>query len=356
MPVVAAINQSITINKKVLRNRIIMPPLVCFNWGDDDGFETVSRAEHYGQRARGGVALIVIEATAINKSGRIHTSELGLWSDAHIPQFRAIAEACHDAGCLVTVQLVHAGAKSAATQRYSASAGQDGEHSILELSEAQIASVVDDFVSAALRAEAAGLDGVEIHGAHGYLINQFASAVSNKRQDGYGGNEGRMRLALEVSQAVRQAVSHDFIVGYRYGINDPDLVADIELVHRLEKAGIDWFNISAGIGGDAIKVPEDFPYHFVTWMGCALQRHLSVPGACVFGITKPEQAEYLVAGGYSDLVAVGRGLLADPDWTNKALANQTVAECLHCPTGCQFRRDGRNCPVRLAAAKNGSPS
>lgn len=346
-----AINEPLCINRKTLRNRIIMPPLVCFNWADDKGFETVSRAEHYGLRAKGGAALIVIEATAVSRDGRLHASELGLWSDAHIPQFRAIAEACHRAGCLVTVQLVHAGAKAVAEKRYSASAGQEGDHQIFELSEAQIGAAVDDFVSAALRAEAAGLDGVEIHGAHGYLINQFASAVSNKRQDRYGGEEGRMLLPLEISQAVRQAVSPDFIVGYRYGVNDPSLKADIELARRLEKTGIDWFNISAGIGGESIEVLQDFPFHYVTWMGCALQRHLTVPGACVFGITKAEQAAFLLAGGYSDLVAVGRGLLADPDWPNKAIAGQPIAECLHCPSGCQFRRDGMKCPVRLAAGQ-----
>ncbi len=348
------INAPLTINRKTLRNRIIMPPMVCFNWADGEGKETVSRAEHYGRRARGGVGLIVVEATAITKAARLNPTELGLWSDAHLDQFSGIAKACRKENALVTVQLVHAGAKAVGPERFSASASSDGDKHVHALGMDQIEQVKADFVRAAVRARQAGLDGVEIHGAHGYLLNQFTSSESNRRSDAYGATlDGRIKLSLDVAREIRSAVGKDFIIGYRLGVNDPAFLEDAYLADRLQEAGVDFLNVSAGIGADgsgadAIKAPAGFPLPPIAWMGCALRKKVRLPVACVNGITKPSQAAYLLDNDLVDLVAVGRGLLADPAWVNKAIIGQPVNECARCSPGCHYREDGRNCPVDRA--------
>ncbi|MBU0934503.1 MAG: NADH:flavin oxidoreductase, partial [Spirochaetes bacterium] len=319
------ISEALVIRGKTLRNRIIMPPLVCFNWGDDDGMETVSRAEHYGRRARGGVGLIIVEATAVSREGRLHQTELGLWSDQHIPQFRRIAEACHAHGVPVIVQLVHAGSKAVGPDRVSSSAVADEVRPARAMSEAEIQQFKQDYLRAAQRAAEAGLDGIEIHGAHGYLLSQFSSAQTNQRSDDYGGSlPKRQRLPLELATELRRSLPVEFILGYRFGVNDPSLQEDLDLAGRLIEAGVDMLNVSAGIGADSLTPPADFAFSPITWMGVAMKAALtaaghSVPVACVFGITRPEQAKALLDGNQTDLVAVGRGLLADPDWTNKAL-------------------------------------
>lgn len=351
------ISEPLVIRGKTLHNRIIMPPLVCFNWGDDEGMETVSRAEHYGRRASGAVGLIIVEATAVSREGRLHQTELGLWSDRHIPQFQRIAEACHAHGVPVIVQLVHAGSKAVGPERVSSSAVADETRPARAMSEAEILQFKADYLAAARRAAEAGLDGIEIHGAHGYLLSQFTSAQANQRSDRYGGSlPNRLRLPLELTTELRRNLPSNFILGYRFGVNDPSLQEDLDLASRLIEAGVDLFNVSAGIGADTISPPEGFAFSPITWMGVAMKAALaaaghSIPVACVFGITRPEQASALLDNGQTDLVAVGRGLLADPDWTAKALAGQSVAECLHCPGGCRYRNDGRLCPVQLAAAK-----
>lgn len=116
------INRSIDVNKYKTKNRIIMPPMLCFNWADNDGLEIIDRAEHYGKRAKGGTGMIIVEAAAISKDGRICDTELGIWKDEHIPQFERIAESCHDEDSVVIVQLVHAGKESVGKTVYSSSA------------------------------------------------------------------------------------------------------------------------------------------------------------------------------------------------------------------------------------------
>jgi NADPH2 dehydrogenase len=339
------LDHALLINKKPVKNRILMPPIVCFNWANDMGFETVDRSKHYGARAKGGVGTIVIEATAITKDGRLADTQLGLWEDDHIPQFERIAKACHDHKTLALVQLVHAGAKSVGETVYSSSAVDLKDKSCFAMNEQQIETVIELFVRAAIRAKQAGLDGVEIHGAHGYLLNQFASAVTNTREDAYGGHlDGRLALSLRVVKAVREATGEDFIIGYRLGLNDPTFKEDIVAAKKLEEAGVDLLNVSAGIGVGEPQVPEDFEFSPITYMGVSIKPHVNIPVASVFGILYPEQAKKLIENNQTDLVAVGRAILADPEWSNKALANKEVNVCYHCKPRCKFAVDGHTCP------------
>jgi NADPH2 dehydrogenase len=274
-----------------------------------------------------------VEATCISPNGRLSETQLGLWSDDHIAGFRQIAEACHKYGAKILVQIHHAGistVKSAidvvAPSDYIGKSvlGHDAKARALTLPE--IASLEQDFVSAAIRAQKAGLDGVELHGAHGYLMSQFFSPVINRRTDRYGGNvENRTRFTTEIAAAIRKATGTDFIIACRMGCNEPDLDHSLEIARTLEAAGIDMLSISAGMVGlvgptppQATRPPEDFPYTWIAYGGTRIKKVVKVPVTVASGIKTPEQAEYLVAHNLTDTVAIGRGLLADPDWANKA--------------------------------------
>ena len=329
------ISDIVKINKITAKNRILMPALVCFNWSDAEGFQTVDRAEHYGRRANGGTGTIVIEATAVSKEGRITEKQLGLWDNGHIEQFTKIADACRKENCLVIVQLVHAGRK------------EPSDNHCNGLSTEEITKVKQDFVNAAVRAKKAGLDGVEIHGAHGFLLNQFASKVSNNRTDGYGGSlDNRIKLSLEIVREVRDSIGSDPIISYRFGVNDPSFEEDIYFAKKLVSAGVDLLDVSAGIGSDEIEAPSDFGFSAITYMGKVIHENVDIPVASVYGIRFPEQAEKLLEMEHTDIVAVGRGILADPDWTNKALKGEKVNHCLYCEPWCRYGKDGRTCPGR----------
>lgn len=339
------LNQKIQIKGKTIKNRLLMPPLVCFNWADDKGYERVNRAKHYGLRAKGGAGIIVIEAAAISPVGRITSTELGIWEDGHIEQFKRIANACHLEDSLALVQIVHAGRQAFQPPLFSASRGLKADTPYEALTLEQIDEIINHFVQAAIRAEKAGLDGVEIHGAHGYLLNQFTAAESNLRNDLYGGSfEKRIQLSIDIVRAIKAKVSQDFIIGYRFGVNDPTLNEDIAFAKKLEQEGVDLLNVSAGIGFKGIETPKSFKHSPITYMGVAIQPHVKIPVACVFGIKKPDQAYDLVENEGVALVAVGKGFLADPQWGNKALSRQAVNVCADCAGGCRFRYDGFDCP------------
>lgn len=341
----SSIGKSILINNYVVKSRIVMPPLVCFNWADNDGFEIMDRAKHYGARAEGGTGLIVVEATAISKESRITDTELGLWKDEHIRQFKKIAYSCHNEGSVVIIQLVHGGMKSIGNPVYSSSSVELENKECLEMTLEQIEKVKKDFVDSAIRAKKAGLDGVEIHGAHGYLLSQFTSKEVNKRTDKYGGSlDNRLRLPIEIVEEVRKATGDNFIIGYRFGVNDPTMEEDKYFAKKLQELGVNILNVSSGIGANDIEVPREYPFSFITYMGTELYKVVDIPVACVFGIKKPEQAKYLLDNDMVDLVAVGKGLLADPEWTNKAIKGKKVNVCYDCKPRCKYRIDGRKCP------------
>ncbi|SHJ78648.1 2,4-dienoyl-CoA reductase [Anaerobranca californiensis DSM 14826] len=343
----SVIDKPILINGKEVKNRILMPPLVCFNWADDDGFETVDRQRHYGLRAQGGTGLIVVEAAAVSKEGRLAASQLGIWKDEHIPQFAKIAQECHKHGAKVVVQLVHAGMKSVGDKVFVPSPIKTEENSkeYTPMTLEDIQKLKEDFINAAIRAQKAGLDGVEVHGAHSYLLNQFTSPLINKRDDLYGGTmENRFRLPLEIVQEIRKACGQDFIISYRFGVNDPTFAEDKHLAQQLEKLGVNILNVSNGIGIKNLEVPQDFPFSFITYMGVELRKAVNIPVACVFGIREPKEAEYLLEKDLIDMVAVGRALLADPNWTNKAIKGEAINLCYHCKPRCKYSVDGHTCP------------
>jgi NADPH2 dehydrogenase len=348
----------ISLRNHKIKNRIVMPPMVCAGFTEEDGLLTIKNIERYRERARGGVGLIIVEATCVDPAGKLSKTQLGLWSDDQIRGFSRLAEYCHEHEAKVLVQIHHAGlavaegvtADPLAPSDFEGKSkvGRDIKARALTLDE--IHQLQDKFVAAALRAQKAGLDGVELHGAHGYLISQFFSPLINKRQDEYGGSLiNRARFAAELIARIRQATGPDFLITCRIGCDEPDIQGSIALAQELEKAGVDMLHISTGItnflAGETLHpaVPPYFHYNWIVYGGTLVKEKVKVPVIVVNSIRTPLEATYLVEQGYADFVAVGRGLLVDHEWANKGQKYLPVVTCNQCKA-CAYRIQGNRCP------------
>lgn len=340
------------LKKLIIKNRVVMPPAVCFGWTDNSGMVSEDHIAHYEEIAKGGPGLIVIEATCIDKDGRLDDTQIGVWSDEHIDGLKKIAQVCHNHGAKVLVQIHHAGIKTPDSVIERASGPSEftqGERTSRALDISEIHRIQEEYLEAARRVKQAGFDGIELHGAHGYLIDQFMSPITNKREDGYGGSlENRMRFGLEVVRKIRSEFGDDFILGYRMGGNAPTISEGIEIAKSLEKAGVDLLHVSAGIVGEELpKAPEGFPFNWIVYQGTEIRKHLNIPVIVVNGIRTPEQAEYLIENDMADFVALCKSQLADPEWANKAREGLEIKKCLECKR-CQWFSDGKRCPRRKA--------
>lgn len=332
-----------------VKNRVVFPPVVRFGWGDEKGSVSPMHVKHYEELAEAGTGLIIVEATCIDRNGRLSPDQLGIWEDSHIEGLRKIAEACKKHGAVTLIQIHHAGLKTPKTVADIAVSSSDykeedkiaGELSIAELKELQ-----DKYAEAAVRAQKAGFDGIELHGAHGYLISQFLSPIINKRTDEYGGGiENRMRFALEIIQKIKAAAAEDFIIGYRMGANEPTIENGIIIAKALEKAGVDLLHVSAGIPSDELPtVPEDFQYNWIVYGGIEVKKNVNIPVILVNDIRTPERAEYLLRNNFAEFTAIGRGQLADPYWTKHAAEGNPIIACVKCKR-CMWYSDGRKCPA-----------
>ena len=346
----AGLFSPISIKGVEIKNRIVLPPMVRFRWSDEKGFVSDKHIKHYSQIAEGGAGLIILEALAIAKDGKLAENQLGIWSDDHIDGIRKIAEACHRYGSVVMAQIHHAGLETPASVSKIASAPSDfkknGHLAAKALNVEEIQKIQEQFVDAAERAKKAGLDGIEIHGAHGYLIGQFMSPITNKRDDNYGGDlAGRSTFARQIIEMVKSSTGSDnFIIGYRMGGNEPTLDEGRKIAKILENAGIDLLHVSSGIEGDTIpKPPPDFDYSWIVYCGTEIKKQVQIPVIVVYRINTPEQGKYLIENGLADFVAVGRGHLCDTDWANKARDNLKVIKCLECAE-CFWNIEIEKCP------------
>ena len=341
---------SISIKAVKIKNRIVLPPMVRFGWSDKKGFVSDKHIKHYSQIAKGGAGLIIIEALAVAKDGKLSETQLGIWSDDHIEGISKIAEACHRYGSVVTAQIHHAGLETPASVSKIALAPSDskknGRLAAKALSAQEIQKIQEQFVDAAKRARKAGLDGIELHGAHGFLLDQFMSPITNKRDDSYGGDlVRRSTFAREIIEMVKSSTeSDDFIIGYRMGGNEPTLDEGRKIAKILEDAGIDLLHVSSGIEGDTIpKPPPDFDYSWIVYCGTEIKKQVRIPVIVVYRIKTPEQGKYLIENGLADFVAVGRGHLCDTDWANKARDDLKVIKCLECAE-CFWNVEIEKCP------------
>ncbi|MEW6227218.1 MAG: FAD-dependent oxidoreductase [Bacillota bacterium] len=332
-----------------LRNRMVMAPMVT-DYAYEDGSVTGRLRAYHEERAKGGVGLIIVEASYVHPSGKGFQNEVGIYSDKLVPGLRSLANVAHAHGAKIAIQLYHGG-----RQTTSNVTGQPivapspipdptkGE-TPKELSKDEIAGLVKTFAEAARRAKAAGFDAVEVHGAHGYLINEFLSPYSNKRTDEYGGSlENRMRFPLEVVRAVRQAVGPGFPVTYRMSADEKvpgGLTLDETKVFakRLEQEGINALHVSAGVYESAAWIiqPMSLPRGCLVDLAQGIKSAVKIPVIAVGRINDPEVAETILAEGKADLIAFGRELLTDPDMPRKVTEGRLdeIRRCIACCQGC----------------------
>lgn len=308
------------IKNMVLKNRIVMAPM-CMYCAPESGIVTPWHVMHYGTRAVGGVGLVMVEATGVSKEGRIASKDLGIWSDEHIEGLSAIVSAVKENGAKIGIQLNHAGRKCEAvgvqTEAPSSIAFKEGDPIPKEMTEEDIRATVEEFRQGALRAEKAGFDLIEIHAAHGYLLNEYLSPLTNHRTDRYGGSpENRVRFLKEVIAAIKTVWSEEKPLAIRVTAEDyqegGNHAKDIaEMLNLVQEEGIDLVNVSTG--GLVPVVPKTFPGYQVP-QAVTIKEMTKLPVIAGGLITTAVQAEEIISEGKAELVYLGRELLRNPYW------------------------------------------
>jgi NADPH2 dehydrogenase len=316
---------SLTLRGVTLRNRIAMSPMCMYSAGED-GLATDWHLAHLVSRATGGVGLIVTEATSVEARGRISQNDLGLWDDAHIAPLSRIVRLCQSQGAAMCSQLAHAGRKAFSPQRGAGPAVPVAPSAVPQdadwvtphaLTLVEVDTVASAFRAAAQRALAAGFDAVEIHSAHGYLLHEFLSPISNQRADEYGGSlENRARMLLRVVDAVRQVWPEQRPLLVRLSATDwveGGLTIDdqVQVARWLKAHGVDMADCSSG--GISSFAPPTGPGYQVPFSE-KIRREAGIATMTVGLITTPEMAEEIVRNGRADIVALGRELLRHPYW------------------------------------------
>jgi 2,4-dienoyl-CoA reductase-like NADH-dependent reductase (Old Yellow Enzyme family) len=320
------------VREVVFRNRIAVSPMC--QYSSEDGFANDWHLVHLGSRATGGAALVMTEAAAVEARGRISPQDLGIWKDEHVEFLARIAAFVRQQGAVAGIQLAHAGRKASTRRPWdgggvvpeaeggwrpvapSAVPFNPGEPVPAELSKAEIRGTVDAFVAAARRALRAGFQVTEIHAAHGYLVHQFLSPLSNQRTDEYGGAfENRIRLALEVAVAVRAVWPAGLPLFVRISATDwaPggwDIDESVELARRLKAVGVDLIDCSSGgaVPHQKIALGPGYQVPFAA----RIRKETGVATGAVGMITTPQQAEEIVGSGQADMVLLAREFLRDP--------------------------------------------
>lgn len=311
---------SFTLKNLELKNRIVMAPM-CQYSADEHGHVDSWHITHYATRAIGGTGLIIIEATAVEPRGRISNRDLGIWNDEHVEGLRKIVDECKKYGAKVGIQLAHAGRKCSIESEDivapSPISFNEEYKTPIELTKDEIKNIVESFKVAAKRALEAGFDIIEIHGAHGYLINEFLSPLSNHRTDEYGGNlENRVRFLKEILHHVREVWTNELPIILR--VSAEDYVADgnhpedlANMINLLKDYEVDLINVSSGA-----VVPAEikaYPGYQVTFSE-VIKNKTGLPTMAGGLISSPLMAEEILRNNRADLVFLGRELLRNPYW------------------------------------------
>lgn len=364
--------QHFSIKSLKLKNRIVMPPMAT-NFATQNGQVTDRLINYYTARAKGGVGLIITEYAYISPNGKGLKNALGIYDDDLIPNLKKLVEAIHVNGAKIAIQLNHAGRLTSSEISghpvVAPSAIRTSPYGEIpkELSLSEIELLKHSFGEAALRAKKAGFDAIEIHGANGYLINQFLSPYTNKRTDLYGGNlKNRMRFALEVIEQIKKSVGNDYPIIFRLcvdefikgGLNleDAKLIA-MELV----KVGVDAIDISGGLRETAYMVtppsaiPEGCYIEYATSIKNAINN--KIPVIVAGRIRDPVMANHIIKDKKADLVAMGRALIADPELPNKAINGRLdeIRKCLACNEGCigRLHQTDLSCAINYLVGHEG---
>lgn len=322
--------KQLQINKLTLKNRLIMPPMATSK-SEEDGKVSQEVLDYYNEKSQGGhLALIIIEHSFIAQEGKASRNQLSIAEDSVVDKLKELSNILHRNGSIAVMQINHAGsaAKSEITGRRvtAPSAIQNPLHKgeiPEEITHEEINNIVKSFGEAARRVKEAGFDGVEIHSAHGYILNQFFSPLTNKRTDEYGGDVyNRIRIHLDVINAVREAVGEDFTILLRLGASDylegGSNIEDSKIAAvEFEKAGVDILDISGGFCGYARPRVKDQGYF--SPLTEEIKKEVSIPVILTGGITEIEAVEKLLAENKADLIGVGRAIYKDSKWAQRAI-------------------------------------
>lgn len=331
----ALLFEPLTLRELTLPNRIAVSPMC--QYSARDGLANDWHLVHLGSRATGGAGLVMVEATAVTPEGRISPQDMGIWSDDHIAPLARITGFVAGQGAVPAIQLAHAGRKASTWRPWEGRSGSvpegeggwptvapsaipfDSDHRPPRaLSAEALPGIVDAFVRAAARAREAGFKVVEIHAAHGYLLHQFLSPLSNRRDDAYGGSfDNRIRLLCEVAEAVRRVWPQEWPLLVRVSATDWeeggwDVDDTVRLAQRLKALGVDLIDVSSGGTTPTAQIPMGPGYQ--TAFAERVRREAEIPASAVGMITGAEQAEHVLRTGQADLVMLARELLRDPYW------------------------------------------
>ncbi len=355
-----------------IRNRIVMPPMTT-RLADAEGHVTDDTVAYFTARARGGVGLVTVEMASPERAGRHRQRELGIYDDRFLPGLTRLVEEIHRAGAKASIQLGHGGGHTrfdicgetpVAPSAIPHPVFEVTNETIVprEMSLLDIRNTVQAFAAAAVRAQKAGFDCVEIHAAHGYLISQFLTPFENRRTDQYGGSlENRARIGLEVLRAAKAAVRIPVI--YRLSVDDyfPEGLQFAEGKHVAiwaAEAGADALHIAAGHyrslpSGARMIPPMAYPDATFLTYAAAIKREVKVPVIAVGRLGDPAQAEEAITSGKADFIALGRTSIAEPEWVEKLRRGEPARTCLACNTCVDEMRGGAQmrCVVNGAAGR-----
>ena len=321
-----------------LKNRIAVSPMC--QYSAENGHPTKWHLVHLGSRAVGGAALVFTEATAVSALGRISPADTGIYLDSHVEAWRPIAEFVRQHGAIPGIQLAHAGRKASTAVPWLGGASiavkeggwtpvapsaipfSAGYAEPKELSPVEIGQVVSEFSTAAVRALQAGFQVIEIHSAHGYLLHEFLSPLTNHRTDEFGGSfENRIRMLVRVAKAVREVWPQERPLFVRISATDWaengwDLPQSVELARRLKAVGVDLVDVSSGGAIPGVQIPAGPGYQ--TGFAAAIRREADIATGAVGVITEPAQAETIISMQQADIVLLAREMLRDPYWPRRA--------------------------------------
>jgi len=339
----------VKIGKAEISNRLIVSPMV-MNYCNNDGTATERFIAYHEAKAKGGWGLIITEDYAVDPKGKGFSNLPGLWDDSQIESHAELTKRIHKYGTKIVAQIYHAGRQTnhfvigsppVAPSPIPCPSNQEIPH---ELTIKEIQDLAEKFGDCALRAKKAGFDGVEIHGAHGYLIAQFMSPYSNKRTDEYGGSFlNRMRFPLEIISDIRVKAGNDFPIIFRISADEfvpgGRTIEDTKAIAILaEKAGINAIHVSVGVyaSAHAIIPPSAVRHGWITDFAAEVKKVVSIPVITVGRINDPFLAEEIISSGKADLISMGRGSLADPELPNKTAAGKfdEIRYCIGCMQGC----------------------
>ncbi|GAQ25692.1 FAD-dependent oxidoreductase [Tepidanaerobacter syntrophicus] len=339
----------IKIGTMEVRNRFVVPPMGT-NFANPDGSVSKQLIDYLAARSKGGYGLIIVEVTAIDPLGKAIPWQPGIWDDKFVPGWKELVDEVHKYGAKIVVQLHHAGRQTT----HEVIGSQPVAPSPIpcpvdreiprELTTEEVYDLIEKFGDAAVRARDAGFDGVEVHGAHGYLIAQFMSAYSNKRIDEFGGDlTSRMKFPVDIVKNIRAKVGNGYPIIFRFSgdervpggrtIDESRVVAE-----KMEKAGVNALHVSTGVYGSIpwLIAPSAVPPAYNVYAAEEIKKVVKIPVITVGRINDPNLAEDILEGGKADLVSLGRESIADPELPNKTAAGMIneISPCIGCMQAC----------------------